>query len=73
MCFAAIHWARIKRVYFGTTVRDVQRLGFNELIISNRTLKRLGGSVVQPIPGILRDECRELLVDWKKLPGHRTY
>jgi guanine deaminase len=73
MCFAAIHWARIKRVYFGTTVRDVKRLGFNELIISNRTLKRLGGSGVQSIPGILRDECRELLADWKKLPGHRTY
>ncbi len=73
MCFAAIHWARIKRVYFGTTVRDVKRLGFNELIISNRTLKRLGGSGVQSIPGILRDECRELLVDWKKLPGHQTY
>jgi len=73
MCFAAIHWARIKRVYFGTTVRDVKRLGFNELIISNRTLKRLGGSGVKPVPGVLRDEFRELLEHWKDLPGHRTY
>lgn len=72
MCFAAIHWAQIRRVYFGTTVRDVRRLGFNELVISNRSLKRQGGSHLEIISGVLRDECRELLATWKR-QGARTY
>lgn len=73
MCFAAIHWARIGTVHFGTTVPDVKRLGFNELTLSNATLKRLGRSPVRLFPGLLRDECRQLLRDWKALPTRRTY
>jgi guanine deaminase len=73
MCFAAIHWAQIKTIYFGTTVRDVRKLGFNELIISNRTLRRLGGSRVEIVSGMLREECRELLERWRLIPGVETY
>jgi guanine deaminase len=73
MCFAAIHWARIRRVYFGTTVRDVNALGFNELTISNRRLKRLGRSPVEIVPGLLREECRDLLEYWRRLPDRKTY
>ena len=73
MCFAAINWAQINRIYFGTTVREVKRLGFNELVISNRTLTRLGGSRVRSTGGILLEECRELLEFWRKSPQRRTY
>ncbi len=73
MCFAAINWAKIGRVYFGTRVNDVKRLGFNELTISNRTLKRLGRSNIRLYPGFRRKECLELLDYWKGLPGRRTY
>jgi guanine deaminase len=73
MCFAAIHWARIRRVYFGTTVSEVSALGFNELTISNRRLKTLGRSSVEIAPGLLRDECRRLLDDWRRLPDKKTY
>ena len=73
MCFAAIHWARIGRVYFGTSVRDVNALGFNELTISNRRLKALGRSPVEIVPGFLREECRELLEYWRRLPHKKTY
>ena len=73
MCFAAIHWAQIPRLYFGTTVRDVKRLGFNELVISNQTIKRLGRSKVKVTAGVMRDECRELLEVWKTVPQRRTY
>ena len=73
MCFAAIHWARIRRVYFGTTVKDVNALGFNELTISNRKLKALGRSPVEIVPGLLREECRALLEYWRRLPAHKTY
>ena len=73
MCFSAIHWAQIDRIVFGTGIADVKRLGFNELTLSNQTLKRLGRSPVRLFPGLLRDECRKLLRDWKALPTRRTY
>jgi guanine deaminase len=73
MCFAAIHWAKMRRVFFGTTVPDVKKLGFNELMISNTTLKRLGKSPLDLQPGLLKDECLELLASWKALPNRQTY
>ena len=73
MCFAAIHWAQIPRLYFGTTVGDVKRLGFNELVVSNQTLKRLGKSKVHVTAGVMRDECRGLLESWKSLPYREIY
>jgi guanine deaminase len=73
MCFAAIHWAKIRSVYFGTRVPDVKRLGFNELTISNVTLKRLGKSPVRLHAGLLVDECRALLRAWRALPRKKTY
>ncbi len=73
MCFAAIHWAKIDGVYFGTAVPEVKRLGFNELTISNRTLKRLGRSPVRLESGVARKACRALLRDWAALPHKKTY
>ena len=67
MCFAAIHWAQIRTVYFGTSVRDVKKLGFNELALSNRRLRTLGGSRVRIVPGFKKEECRALLERWRRL------
>jgi guanine deaminase len=67
MCFAAIHWAGIGEVVYGTRIADVARLGFRELTISNRTMRRLGGSGVRIVAGVLREECLELLREWEKL------
>jgi tRNA(Arg) A34 adenosine deaminase TadA len=72
MCFSAIHWAQIDRIVFGTGIADVKRLGFNELAISNSTLKRLGRS------GVLLDraskkECTDLLRSWAGMENKRTY
>jgi guanine deaminase len=65
MCFAAIHWAAIDTVVYGTRIADVARLGFRELTISNRSMKRLGGCAVELVPGVLREECLELLREWE--------
>ena len=73
MCFAAINWAQMKRITFGTTVRDVKRLGFNELAVSNRRLKTLGGGRVEIVSGFMKDACEQLLADWSRLPGKQTY
>ena len=72
MCFCAIHWARLRRVYYSTVIADVKRLGFNELTISNRKLKSLGKSPVR----LLREanpDCRNLLAAWKAMPSRKVY
>ena len=72
MCFSAIHWAQIDRIVFGTGIADVKRLGFNELCISNTTLKRLGRSPVI-LDQASQNECTELLQAWARMETKTTY
>lgn len=72
MCFSAIHWARIKKIVYGTTISDVKKLGFNELSISNKKLKRWGKSKVR-IVKIKNQACNELLKTWNSMPKRKTY
>lgn len=67
MCFSAIHWAGIGRIVYGTRIRDVARLGFRELTVSNSALQRLGGSGVRIVGGVLREEGLALLREWEAL------
>ena len=73
MCFAAIHWARIDRLIYGTAIIDAARLGFHELTLSNRQMQELGRSPVAIYPGFLAGECRQLLDDWARMPGRQVY
>jgi guanine deaminase len=73
MCFAAIHWARLGRLIYGTAIIEVARLGFNELTLDNRQMQALGRSPVAIYPGFLADACRQLLADWDRMPGRQVY
>jgi guanine deaminase len=73
MCFGAIHWAKIDAVYFGTSINDVKKLGFDELRVSCRKMKSTGRSRVKIIPGLLKKECLKLLKDWNKLENKQVY
>jgi len=73
MCFAAIHWARITRLIYGTTIGEAASLGFNELTICIQDLKTFGNSPLVIYPGFLVDECRQLLRAWEKIPGRQVY
>lgn len=73
MCLAALHWAQVDVVYFGATIADATRAGFNELRISAADMVRLGGSPLRLVPDLLADECRALFDDWLARPGHRAY
>ncbi|MFN0116812.1 MAG: nucleoside deaminase [Elusimicrobiota bacterium] len=72
MCFSAIHWAKIKKIVYATTIRDVALLGFNELNISNTKMKKWGKSNVDVVRK--KDEtCIKLLRDWKNLSHPKIY
>ena len=73
MCFSAIHWARISKVIYGTSISDVARRGFNELTISNDMLKKAGKLKIQIQKGFERKTCLDLLKKWDSLEFKRTY
>jgi tRNA(Arg) A34 adenosine deaminase TadA len=65
MCLAAIHWAKIDRVVFGATIADAAAAGFAELHVDAQLLARMGRSHLDVAPGLLRDECTALFMEWK--------
>ena len=67
MCFSAIHWARIPVVVYGTSIKDVQHLGFNEIPLSAVQINRRSGGNVRLIGGVMLQECRQLLEYWEGL------
>jgi guanine deaminase len=73
MCFTAIHWARIDKIYFGATIDDAKRFGFNELTVANKMLKDLGKSKVQIEGGLMKKECVELFEYWAAKSPEKIY
>jgi len=73
MCMAALHWARVERVYFGASIADATHAGFNELKVSAADMLQQGGSRVELLPGLLTQECQSLFDEWLSQPGRRAY
>ena len=73
MCFTAIHWARIDKIYYGASIDDARRFGFNELTVSNEMLKNHGSSNVEVEGGFMKDKCVELFEYWASKKDNRTY
>ena len=72
MCFSAIHWAGIQAIVYGTNIKDVKKLGFKELTISNEEMKKKGRAKMKIKKDFMRKECLQLLNAWKKSRG-RVY
>jgi len=66
MCFAACHWARIRRVVFGCAIKDAKGYGFNELPVSNLKLRQLSKNKIKITPAVLRKDNIKLFDFWKK-------
>jgi len=73
MCFTALHWARVGTIVYGTTIRDAQKLGFNEFAVSNARMKTLGKSGVRLVKSRVAGECGKLLAQWSALPHKEVY
>ncbi len=73
MCFSAIHWARIPKLIYGTTIKDVAKRGFNELAVSNAHLKKIGHLKIKITKNFERKACLDLLKKWDQIDSKRTY
>jgi len=73
MCFSAIHWARIAKVIFGTSIADVQKRAFHELSIPSKKMKSEGKSPVSLKAGFMKKECLALLAAWDRKENKQVY
>ncbi|NKB81086.1 MAG: nucleoside deaminase [Nitrospirales bacterium] len=73
MCIAALHWARVETVYYGSTIDDATAIGFNELTLPAKELLRIGKSNVNLVPGVLKQECQQLFQEWRASHAYHPY
>lgn len=73
MCFAAIHWAKIGQIVYGTGIRDAKKIGFNELPISLAIMKKMGKSQIKVRKNFLYGECCQLLTEWSRQENKELY
>ncbi|MDD3102095.1 MAG: nucleoside deaminase [Patescibacteria group bacterium] len=72
MCFAAIHWAKIKKLYYGCTQQDAANIGFDDKFIYDAikgTAKRKQVTTKQ----VNRQECLEPFKKWKSIKNKTRY
>ena len=73
MCMAALHWSRVATVYYGSTIADAAKSGFNELSLPASELLKQGGSSVRLVGGMMPKECRQLFSDWEQRSDKQVY
>ena len=73
MCFSAIHWAKISKIYFGTSIDDAQMAGFSELTISNEKMRTAGNSGVEIEVGFMREQALMLFEKWGRMEDRKVY
>ena len=72
MCFSAIHWSRLKRLYFGTTRDDVAAIGFDDSLIYD-ILSGKARVVQMETKNVDRVSCLGLLEEWDAKPDKVLY
>ena len=73
MCFSACHWAKISKIIHGARIEDAKELGFSELTISNKKMKKWGDSTIKIVGDVLREENLELFKFWSEQEYKRIY
>jgi len=64
MCFAAIHWAKIKKLYYGSTREDAASIDFDDKYIYD-VIKGIAKELQVEVLQINREECLEPFRKWK--------
>jgi tRNA(Arg) A34 adenosine deaminase TadA len=72
MCLAAIYWARIERVYYGSSCADAAAIDFSDRMIRDELLQPAEARKVQLIP-LARDEALALFAEWRAKPDKTPY
>lgn len=65
MCFAACHWAGIKRILFGTDLAQSRKF-FTEMPIGSQQMNELGLCKIEITGGVLLPEDLRLWQEWSQ-------
>ena len=64
MCQAAILWARIPRVIYGTSIERLSEIGWNQIAIPSReVVRRSPFTECETVAGVLGPECDQLFLE----------
>jgi guanine deaminase len=72
MCLSAIYWARIKKVYFGCTSKDAEKIGFDDNVIYNF----LNGKFKEKKFELIKLDtmnCLDVFKKWEKKEDKKLY
>jgi guanine deaminase len=72
MCLGAAYWARIDRIFFGFSVADAARIGFDDRVIY-REVARPPGRRTIPAVQLLAREARAVAREYAADPRRVTY
>jgi len=72
MCLSAIYWARIDRIFYGFTVDDAARIGFDDRLIHRQLAKPAGRRTI-PAVQLLAGEARALTREYAAGPRRAKY
>jgi guanine deaminase len=72
MCLGAIHWARIRRIYFGFRIEDAARIGFDDTEFFRQMVLPLEERLI-PAEELCRQEALNLAEEYLTLPDRRHY
>lgn len=72
MCYAAIHWARIDRFFFGNTAEDAAQSGFDDAHLYRELALPAPARALRGTP-LLRDEAAESFAAWLASPMRIDY
>jgi tRNA(Arg) A34 adenosine deaminase TadA len=72
MCLAAIHWARIGRLYFAATRKDAAAIDFADADIY-REVCLVPEKRAMPVQQMLRADALQVMRRWPALAGRRPY
>jgi len=72
MCFGAIQWARIERIYFGFSVADAATAGFDDLVFRGEQEAAPEQRMISST-AIGVEKALALLAEYRALPGRVAY
>ncbi|MGM0396787.1 MAG: nucleoside deaminase [Bacillota bacterium] len=72
MCYGAIHWARIRKVYYGATREDAAKIGFDDQLLYE-VLQRQDRLTQIELVQIDRKECLEVFEKYEEDEERQLY
>ena len=72
MCFAAIHWAKMKNLYYGCTREDAAAIGFDDNFIYE-VIQGTAANKQVNVQQLDRDSCLTAFEKWKDLEDKTRY